>query len=75
MSFLNQVSQLLQITQLFGTTALSIDALFKDGNATIEKKSTIRLLIDKLRIAYPKRAEQARAVIEHVQSSPFNASY
>ncbi len=46
-------------------------SLFKDGGAAIEKKSMIRLLVDKLRIAYPKRAEQARAVIEHVQTSPY----
>jgi endonuclease/exonuclease/phosphatase family metal-dependent hydrolase len=35
------------------------------------KKSTIQLLLEKLRIAYPKRAEQARKVIEHIQLSPF----
>jgi endonuclease/exonuclease/phosphatase family metal-dependent hydrolase len=29
------------------------------------------LLIDKLRIAYPKRAEQARTVMEHVKTSPY----
>jgi endonuclease/exonuclease/phosphatase family metal-dependent hydrolase len=46
-------------------------SLFKDGAASIEKKSMVRLLIDKLRIAYPKRAEQARAVIDHVQTSPY----
>ena len=46
-------------------------SLFKDGGAAIEKKSMIRFLVDKLRIAYPKRAEQARAVIEHVQTSPY----
>jgi len=28
-------------------------------------------LIDKLRIAYPKRAEQARTVMEHVKTSPY----
>jgi endonuclease/exonuclease/phosphatase family metal-dependent hydrolase len=46
-------------------------SLFKDGAASIEKKSMVRLLIEKLRIAYPKRAEQARAVIDHVQTSPY----
>ena len=36
-----------------------------------DKKSTIELLIEKLKIAYPKRAEQARKVVEHMQQSPF----
>jgi endonuclease/exonuclease/phosphatase family metal-dependent hydrolase len=36
-----------------------------------EKPSTIRLLMEKLTVAYPKRAEQARAVIEHMQTSPY----
>ncbi len=36
-----------------------------------EKKSTAQLLLEKLRIAYPKRAEQARLVVEHMQQSPF----
>ncbi len=35
------------------------------------KKSTIRLLIDKLRIAYPARAEQAERVVEHMKTSPY----
>jgi endonuclease/exonuclease/phosphatase family metal-dependent hydrolase len=39
-----------------------------------EKKpesSTIRLLMDKLTVAYPKRADQARRVMEHVITSPY----
>ena len=36
-----------------------------------EKKSTAQLLLEKLRIAYPKRSEQARLVVEHMQQSPF----
>ncbi len=46
------------------------NALF-NGDTPQEKKSTLRLLIDKLRIAYPKRAEQARTVMEHVKTSPY----
>jgi len=47
-------------------------SVFVDGTTqTAEKKSTIRLLVDKLRIAYPKRAEQARTVMEHVSNSPY----
>ena len=36
-----------------------------------EKKSTVRLLIDKLTIAYPARAQQALKVIEHMETSPY----
>lgn len=35
------------------------------------KQSTISLLVDKLRIAYPARAEQARRVVEHLDASPY----
>ncbi len=35
------------------------------------KASTLRLLIDKLRIAYPARAEQAERVVEHMKTSPY----
>ncbi|WP_343633257.1 endonuclease/exonuclease/phosphatase family protein [Fluviicola sp.] len=35
------------------------------------KKSTVRLLIDKLLIAYPARAEQAEKVVEHMKTSPY----
>ena len=35
------------------------------------KSSTLRLLIDKLRIAYPARAEQAERVVEHMKTSPY----
>lgn len=34
-------------------------------------KSTVRLLIDKLRIAYPARAKQAETVVEHIKTSPY----
>lgn len=34
-------------------------------------KSTIRLMLDKLRLAFPKRANQARKVMEHIEQSPF----
>jgi endonuclease/exonuclease/phosphatase family metal-dependent hydrolase len=43
----------------------------KSANKIVDKKSTIELLIEKLKIAYPKRAEQARKVVEHMQQSPF----
>lgn len=47
-------------------------SVFENGKTqTVDKKSTIRLLIDKLRIAYPKRAEQARTVMDHVANSPY----
>jgi endonuclease/exonuclease/phosphatase family metal-dependent hydrolase len=47
-------------------------SVFVDGSTeTAEKKSTLRLLIDKLTVAYPKRAQQAITVAEHIQSSPF----
>jgi endonuclease/exonuclease/phosphatase family metal-dependent hydrolase len=43
----------------------------KNANKIVDKKSTIELLIEKLKIAYPKRAEQARKVVDHMQQSPF----
>lgn len=47
-------------------------SIFENGIETsTEKKSTVRLLIDKLRVAYPKRADQARVVMEHVANSPY----
>jgi endonuclease/exonuclease/phosphatase family metal-dependent hydrolase len=47
-------------------------SVFVDGSTqTTDDRSTIRLLIDKLRIAYPKRAEQARTVMAHVETSPY----
>jgi endonuclease/exonuclease/phosphatase family metal-dependent hydrolase len=46
-------------------------SVFEDNKEAISTKSTVRLLIDKLRLAYPKRAEQARTVAEHVASSPY----
>jgi endonuclease/exonuclease/phosphatase family metal-dependent hydrolase len=36
-----------------------------------KKKSTIQLLIEKLKVAYPKRAEQAKKVVEHMNDSPY----
>lgn len=41
------------------------------NNVPKEKKSTFRLLIDKLTIAYPARAQQALKVIEHMETSPY----
>lgn len=47
-------------------------SMFETGRTeTKEKKSIIRLVLDKLRIAFPKRAEQARTVMEHVKTSPY----
>ncbi len=43
----------------------------KNAHKIIDKKSSIELLVEKLKIAYPKRAEQARKVVEHMQQSPF----
>jgi endonuclease/exonuclease/phosphatase family metal-dependent hydrolase len=43
----------------------------KNAHKITDKKSTVELLIEKLKIAYPKRAEQARKVVEHMQQSPF----
>lgn len=46
--------------------------LFGEKNAQAgSKSSTVRLLIDKLRIAYPARAEQAERVVEHMKTSPY----
>ena len=45
--------------------------LFEQGSAKAADKSTVRLLVDKLLIAYPKRAQQARRVMEHVETSPY----
>ena len=47
-------------------------ALFGEKNKQSgSKKSTFRLLLDKLQIAYPSRAEQARRVVEHIKTSPY----
>ena len=35
------------------------------------KKSNVRLMLDKLRIAFPKRADQALTVVEHINTSPY----
>lgn len=35
------------------------------------KKSTVRLLLDKLKVAYPARADQALRVVEHLKTSPY----
>lgn len=43
----------------------------KNATTTTDVKSTISLMFEKLTIAYPKRAEQARSVIEHIKSSPY----
>lgn len=44
---------------------------FSDNAVKREPKSMFRKIIDKLRIAYPKRADQARRVMEHVRTSPY----
>jgi endonuclease/exonuclease/phosphatase family metal-dependent hydrolase len=43
----------------------------KNATATTNVKSTLSLMFEKLTVAYPKRAEQARSVIEHIKSSPY----
>ena len=35
------------------------------------EKSQIRMMLDKLRIAFPKRANQAQTVMEHAKKSPY----
>jgi endonuclease/exonuclease/phosphatase family metal-dependent hydrolase len=44
-----------------------------DGEHHVKKKAknAIELLIEKLKIAYPKRADQARVVVEHMKLSPY----
>jgi endonuclease/exonuclease/phosphatase family metal-dependent hydrolase len=42
--------------------------LFEQGSPKAADKSTVRLLVDKLLIAYPKRAQQSRRVMEHVET-------
>lgn len=47
-------------------------AVFGDTTQNSEfKKSNVRLMLDKLRIAYPKRAEQALVVMKHIATSPY----
>lgn len=47
-------------------------ALFGDGAQPAgEQASAVRIMLDKLRIAYPKRADQARRVVEHMEQSPY----
>ena len=41
------------------------------SNQPTSKKSRIKMMLDKLRIAFPKRADQAITVMEHINSSPF----
>jgi endonuclease/exonuclease/phosphatase family metal-dependent hydrolase len=43
----------------------------KEKISSAESPSMVRLLLDKIRMAYPKRAEQARKVAEHVATSPY----
>lgn len=45
----------------------------KESLSKKESPSMIRLLIDKLRLAYPKRADQARKVSEHISTCPYPA--
>ena len=43
----------------------------KHRNLPQKKKNTIQLLLEKLKVAYPKRAEQAKKVVEHMNESPY----
>lgn len=43
----------------------------KNPTNKISPKSTIGLVIDKLKLAYPKRAEQARIIMKHIENSPY----
>jgi endonuclease/exonuclease/phosphatase family metal-dependent hydrolase len=44
---------------------------FNGSEKETQKPNVLRLMIDKLRVAYPKRAEQARTVVEHMKNSPY----
>lgn len=44
---------------------------FELGENGPQNKSTFRLLLDKLLIAFPRRADQALRVADHVKSSPY----
>lgn len=47
-------------------------ALFGEENKQSNpEKSTVRLLVEKLKVAYPTRADQARRVTEHLETSPY----
>ncbi|MCE2743191.1 MAG: endonuclease/exonuclease/phosphatase family protein [Fluviicola sp.] len=35
------------------------------------EKSAVRIMVDKLRIAFPKRADQAVTIIKHMETSPY----
>jgi endonuclease/exonuclease/phosphatase family metal-dependent hydrolase len=43
----------------------------KDPLNDITSKSTISLILEKLQIAYPKRAEQAKIIMKHIENSPY----
>ena len=43
----------------------------KDPLNNMASKSTIRLILEKLQLAYPKRAEQAKIVMKHIENSPY----
>lgn len=43
----------------------------KESKPFEEQQSSARRMIDKLRIAFPKRAEQAAKVVEHMEQSPY----
>lgn len=43
----------------------------KDPLNNMASKSTIRLILEKLQVAYPKRAEQAKTVMKHISNSPY----
>lgn len=48
-------------------------ALFGDGvQPAGEQSSAFKIMLDKLRIAYPKRADQAKKVVEHMEQSPYD---
>jgi endonuclease/exonuclease/phosphatase family metal-dependent hydrolase len=47
-------------------------AVFGEKNKHADfKKSNIRMMLDKLQIAFPKRAAQAHLVVQHIESSPY----
>lgn len=47
-------------------------AIFGENQGQMKvSQSSLKLMLDKLRIAFPKRADQARKVVEHIEQSPY----
>lgn len=47
-------------------------AVFGEMNKRADfNKSNVKMMLDKLRVAFPKRADQALTVIKHIETSPY----